>query len=79
MKVYFLKRYCKSSFQDVLVILEPSLSPLAGSFKKKMMRKREISDMMGVTLRPQFHEPPAKAATPDPAMKPKPLSINRFY
>jgi hypothetical protein len=56
-----------SFFQEVLTRREPSLSPLAGSFKKKMIRNTEISDRMGVTRRPQFHDPVA-AATPDPVM-----------
>lgn len=61
-----------SFFQEVLTKRDPSLSPLAGSFMKKMMRATEINDKMGVTLKPQFQEPVA-AATPDPVIKPNPL------
>jgi hypothetical protein len=56
-----------SFFQEVLTRREPSLSPRAGSFKKKMMRKTEINERIGVTRSPQFHDPVA-AATPDPVM-----------
>lgn len=56
-----------SFFHEVLTRREPSLSPLAGSFRKITIRITEIRERIGVTRRPQFHEPVA-AATPDPVI-----------
>lgn len=56
-----------SFFHEVLTRREPSLSPLAGSFRKITRRITEIRERIGVTRRPQFQEPVA-AATPDPVM-----------
>lgn len=56
-----------SFFHEVLTRREPSLSPLAGSFKKITIRNTEMRDSIGVTRRPQFQEPVA-AATPDPVI-----------
>ena len=56
-----------SFFHEVLTSREPSLSPRAGSFIKKMMRKTEMRDRMGVIRKPQCHDPVA-AATPEPVI-----------
>merc|ERR1711928_114231 len=53
MKLGFEKRYCKSSFQEVLVKCDPSLSPRGGSIMTKNTSKTDTKEMMGAIRRPQ--------------------------
>ena len=66
-KTYFLERAFKSLLHDVGVRSDPSLSPLGGSFIKKMIKRTAIAPIVGVTRKPHLHDPVIRAVS-EPVM-----------
>jgi len=72
---YFEKRYRKSSFQEVLVKCDPSLSPRGGSIMTKNTSKTDTKEMMGAIRRPQC-QVPVSWSIPEEHTNPSPLRSN---